>query len=181
MPEPFLRVWDPLVRLVHWSVAALVVIDLLNEAGANPWHRYFGYAAGALVVARLCWGFLATGHARHAVMAASATRALPYVRSLIAGRAQKHIGHNPLGALMAYALWSLILMVALTGWALQLERFWGDEWLQDIHSTVAYVLAGCVCVHVGGVLATSALQRQNLAKAMITGRKNAGGARIAED
>jgi len=46
-------VWDPLVRIVHWSLATLILVDLFNEAGANPWHRWLGYAAGALVVTRL--------------------------------------------------------------------------------------------------------------------------------
>ena len=41
------RVWDPLVRTVHWSLAALIAVELFNEAGANPWHRYLGYVAAA--------------------------------------------------------------------------------------------------------------------------------------
>jgi cytochrome b len=175
MGQSAVRVWAPLVRFVHWSVAALVVIDLVNEAGANPWHRYFGYAAGALVIVRLVWGLGDTGHARLAVMAGSAKRVLPYAKSLLVGRARVYIGHNPLGALMAYMLWALILVVVVTGWAQQLDRFWGEEWLQDLHYTAAYVLAVCVVIHVAGALATSALHRMNLVKAMITGNKTPGG------
>ncbi|HKA42366.1 MAG TPA: cytochrome b/b6 domain-containing protein [Burkholderiales bacterium] len=170
-----MRVWSPLVRFVHWSVAALVVIDLVNEAGANPWHRYLGYAAVALVIVRLVWGLGDTGYARLAVMAGSARRVLPYAKSLIARRAGVYIGHNPLGALMACMLWALILVVVTTGWAQQLDRFWGEAWLQDLHSAAAYVLAACVVIHVIGVLATSALHRVNLVKAMITGKKTPGG------
>src|SRR5262249_15119635 len=109
MGDTRIRIWDPLVRVAHWSVAVLVVIDLLNEAGANPWHRYFGYAAGALVVARLAWGLGDSGHARLGAMAGSAKEALPYAQSLLAGRARAYAGHNPLGALMACLLWGLIL------------------------------------------------------------------------
>jgi cytochrome b len=166
-----MRVWDRLVRSVHWSVAALVLIDLVNEAGANPWHRYLGYAAGALVLLRLGWGLGDTGHARLAEMTASAARALPYTRALIAGTGGVYTGHNPLGALMAYTLWALILFVCVTGWATQLDRFWGEEWLHNLHSLSAYVLAGCAVLHICGALATSALHRTNLIKAMITGRK----------
>lgn len=166
-----MRVWDPLVRVVHWSVAILIVVDLVNEAGANPWHRYFGYAAAALVLVRLAWGLLDSGHARLAVMARSAAGALPYARSFVRGRADAYSGHNPLGALMAGTLWALIIVVAITGWMQRLDRFWGEEWLQDLHSVLAYVLAACAVIHVAGVLATSAMHRVNLAKAMITGRK----------
>jgi cytochrome b len=166
-----MRVWDRLVRSVHWSVAALVLVDLVNEAGANPWHRYFGYAAAALVVLRLAWGLGDTGHARLAEMTANAARALPYTRALIAGTGGVYAGHNPLGALMAYTLWTLILFVCVTGWATQLDYFWGEEWLQDLHTVAAYVLAGCAVLHICGAVATSALHRTNLIKAMITGRK----------
>ena len=164
-------VWDRLVRSAHWSVAALVLIDLVNEAGANPWHRYFGYAAGALVLLRLAWGLADTGHARLVEMTAAAGRALPYARSLIAGTSGVYAGHNPLGALMAFTLWALILFVCASGWALTLDRFFGEDWLEDIHSVAAYVLAGCAVLHVCGALATSAFHRTNLVKAMITGRK----------
>ena len=166
-----MRVWDRLVRSVHWSVAALVLIDLVNEAGANPWHRYFGYAAGALVLLRLAWGLGDTGHARLAAMTAAASRALPYARSMIAGTTGVYVGHNPLGAVMAYTLWTLIFLVVVTGWAQGLDRFWGEEWLQELHSATAYVLATCAAVHVCGAIGTSALYRTNLIKAMITGRK----------
>jgi len=165
-------VWDRLVRSVHWSVAALVLIDLVNEAGANPWHRWLGYAAGALVLLRLAWGLGNTGHARLVEMTASACNALPYARSLIAGTGGVHAGHNPLGALMAFTLWALILFVCVTGWATQLDRFWGEEWLHDLHGTAAWILAGCAVLHVCGALATSALYRTNLVKGMITGRRS---------
>jgi cytochrome b len=171
MSESTVRVWDPLVRCVHWSVATLVATDLVNEAGANPWHRYLGYAAGALVLARLAWGLSDAGEARLAVMARSAKRALPYAKSLLAGRAGVYIGHNPLGAWMAFTLWGLVLSAVVTGWMLGIDAFWGDETVHAAHAFAAYALAACAVVHVAGALATSALYRTNLVKAMITGEK----------
>jgi len=163
------RVWDPLVRSVHWSLAALIVVELFNEAGANPWHRYFGYVAAALVVARLAWGFGSRGHARLSSMAASARRAPSYFRR----PATPAAGHTPPGALMAFALWALVLLVALTGWMLGLDAFWGDEGLQRIHEVLAYALAAFAVVHVIAALVASYLQRVNLIKSMITGNKPA--------
>lgn len=166
------RVWDPFVRIVHWSVAALIVVEMLNEAGANPWHRYLGYAAAALIVMRLGWGLAASGYARLSTMAASAGEAAAYLKRL--GPAS-YAGHNPLGALMAFTLWGLALLVALTGWMQGFDAFWGEEWLQDLHAALAYALAGLAGVHVCGVLVTSRAQDENLVKAMLTGNKSLRG------
>jgi cytochrome b len=166
------RVWDPLVRLVHWSVAVLVVIDLFNEAGANPWHRYLGYVAGALVLMRLAWGLVDSRYARLSAMAKSARTLMSYVAELRGGSHRFYAGHNPAGACMAFALRALLLVIVTTGWMLQLDRFWGDELLQTAHGTAAYALAALAAVHVSGVLVTSAMTRSNLVKAMITGKKN---------
>ncbi|MEO7727000.1 MAG: cytochrome b/b6 domain-containing protein [Burkholderiales bacterium] len=171
MAAAVIRVWDPLVRFVHWSVALLVVIDLLNEAGANPWHRDLGYAAGALVALRLVWGIFGSHHARLASMAASARRLPAYVRKSMSGRRRFYAGHNPLGAWMAFALWGLVLAVVITGWMLQLDTFWGDESLQALHAAAAYGLATCIVVHVTGAIITSVVSRTNLVKTMITGNK----------
>jgi cytochrome b len=164
------RVWDPLVRITHWSIACLIVVELLNEAGANPWHRYLGYAAAALVVMRLAWGLASSGYARLSTMAASAGQAAAYLKKM--GPAMSYVGHNPLGALMAFALWGFTLLIALTGWMLGLDSFWGDELLQELHAALAYALAVLAGVHVCGALAASRAQRENLVKAMITGNKS---------
>lgn len=172
MPASTVRVWDPLVRIVHWSVACLVVIDLFNEAGANPWHRNFGYVAGALVVLRLAWGLFGTPHARLAPLVQSARRIVPYLASLRPGTQRPvFTGHNPLGACMAIALWTLILVVVVSGWILRLDAYWGDETVETVHALAAYVLGALAVVHVSGVLLTSAVYRTNLVKAMITGTK----------
>ena len=171
MAAAMVRVWDPVVRIVHWSVALLVLCDLLNEAGANPWHRYVGYAAGALVVLRLAWGILGSHHTRLAAMAHSARELPKYLRALQSGTRCYYVVHNPAGAWMAFTLWLLVLIIVITGWMLQLDAFWGDERLQTLHTAVAYVLAACVVIHVTGALVTSALHRTNLIKAMITGDK----------
>jgi cytochrome b len=164
------RVWDPLVRAVHWSLATLIVVDLFNEASANPWHRYLGYVAGALVVLRLAWGCGDRGYASLQAMAQSARQALAYFRR--SGRAAPlSMGHTPPGALMAFALWALVLVVALTGWMLGLDTFWGEEWLQRVHELLAYLLAACALVHIVAALAVSHAQGVNLVKAMITGNK----------
>jgi cytochrome b len=165
-----IKVWDPVVRTIHWSVATLIVVELLNEAGANPWHRYLGYLTAGLVVVRLAWGCGDRGHASLVSMAASARRAFAYLR-----RAKmRPVGHTPPGAVMAFVLWAFVLLVAVTGWMLGLDAYWGEEWLQKVHQLLAYVLGGCALLHVVAALAISHLQGVNLVKAMITGNKHVG-------
>jgi cytochrome b len=181
MAAQALRVWDPLVRAVHWSLAALILVDLFNEAGANPWHRYLGYAAGALVMVRLAWGVLGREHVRLASIAKKAAMARCYVGAS-GSRDKRHIyvAHTPLGACMVLVMWSLILAVVVTGWMQQLDAFWGDELMQRTHGIAAYVLGACVLVHVGGVLVTSAGSGVNLVKGMITGKKAAPPGSVSE-
>ena len=57
------RVWDPLVRLFHWSLAACVFGAFLVEEGDTA-HRWLGYTALGLVAFRLLWGVFGSRHAR---------------------------------------------------------------------------------------------------------------------
>ena len=164
------RVWDPVVRITHWGLAALIAVDLVNEAGANPWHRWFGYAAGALIVVRLLWGIVGSPHARLAAIAKAAGQLGRYVRR---SREATHdyVAHNPFGAWMAFTLWGITIFVIVTGVLLQVEAFWGDERVETLHASASYLLAAFIVVHAVGAIVTSARNRMNLVKAMITGHK----------
>jgi cytochrome b len=173
------RVWDPLVRVVHWTLAALIAYELFDDAGANPWHRYLGYAAGALVAVRLAWGIAGPRYARLTAIACRAVQAPRYLLARVARDGRPYAAHTPPGALMALVLWVLTIFVVLTGWMLQLDAFWGDEVLQRVHTASAYVLAGFAGVHIAGAVVTSIVTRTNLVKAMFTGSKRAADERAA--
>lgn len=164
-------VWDPLVRVVHWTVAALVVVELLNEASANAWHRGLGYAVGALVLARLAWGLWGPASARLASMARRAACAPAYALALGRGKHALEGGHNPLGACMAFTLWTLLLGAVASGGMLRLDRFWGDDTVQAVHVVLSYTLAAFAILHVAGVVATSIVYRVNYVQRMLAGRR----------
>jgi cytochrome b len=165
-----IEVWDRVVRLVHWSVALLVIANFLNESGSN-WHRYGGYVAGALVIVRMVWGFCSRGHARFSNWWPGFQALRCYASALVAGQAPRCLSINPLGACMALLIWLLLGLLALTGWMMGLDAFWGEEWLELTHATISYVLLSCVAMHVSAVTIMSLRHRENLPLAMLTGKK----------
>ncbi|SMC20980.1 Cytochrome b [Andreprevotia lacus DSM 23236] len=172
MSTTTLRVWDPLVRSSHWLLALLVFNNFLNEEG-HRLHRYSGYAAIALIVLRVLWGFVGTRHARFSDWFPTPARLLAYLRALRAGNAPRHLGHNPAGAVMMLALWLLVLALVCTGWLLTTDAWYGTEWLQDLHGGIAYTLLGAVAIHVGAAVLASRKHGENLIASMVHGRKRA--------
>jgi cytochrome b len=110
--------WDPLVRITHWSVAVAVLLNGLLITEGGQVHVWIGYAAFALLVVRLIWGIAGTQEARFASFPPSLSAARAHVSDMVAGRHPTHRSHNPLGALMAYALWGTLLVVSVTGIAM---------------------------------------------------------------
>jgi len=170
-PEPSdtVPVWSLFVRLSHWLVAALVLFNLFNESGLV--HRYAGYAAAAVVLARVLWG-LARPRSDPAHVGLPGWRDLQqHLRGLMQGDPPHSLGHNPAGLLMALLLWALVLGLGVTGWLSQLDAYWGEDWPIDLHQYIAQALQACVLLHWAGVLLMSRLQKENLARSMLTGRK----------
>jgi cytochrome b len=172
MRQAMIPVWDRLVRLLHWGVALLVLWNFLNEDG-SPLHRYAGYGAVALVLLRLVWGCVSGGHAHFSRWWPGMAGILAYLRATLHGAAPRHLGINPAGAAMAAAIWILVLALGLSGWMMRWDMFWGEEWLDLLHALLSDLLLACVALHVLAVLAMSLHHRENLPKAMITGKKRA--------
>ncbi|TSE27003.1 cytochrome b/b6 domain-containing protein [Tepidimonas aquatica] len=166
-----LYVWDPVVRLFHWSLVACVLLNqFVLEAGETP-HRWVGYAAAALVGLRLLWGVIGSRHARFADWWPTPARLRAHVRGLLAGQPDDHPGHNPLGALMMLALMALVLALGVTGWLQGTDAFFGEEWLQELHEGLANTLLMAAGVHAAAALVMGRLQRVTLVRAMVTGVK----------
>ncbi len=168
-PRRSVYVWSPFVRLVHWCVAALVVFNLFNDAGGRM-HRFAGYAAAAFVVVRGLHAVLRRG-TPSGWHVPTPRACLAHARAMFRGRPPRVDGHNPLGAAMAILLWGLVVALALTGWISRWDRFWGEDWPVDLHGGLSIALQVAVLLHLAGVLASSVLEKRNLAAAMITGRK----------
>ena len=168
-------VWDPGVRVFHWTLVACVALAWVTLDWLVDWHQPIGWVALALVVARIVWGFVGPRHARFAQFVRGPATTARYARRVVAETEPRHLGHNPLGGWMVLAFFAWIAALALTGWLYTTDRFWGDETVERMHEALAWSLLGLVAIHVAGVLVASRRHRENLVRSMIDGRKRAPG------
>jgi len=172
------RVWDPLVRVAHWTLAAGVLGAWLTgelEGEAALVHEWLGYAVLAIVALRLPWGWIGSRYARFAQFVRGPRATLAYARRVAAGGEPRHVGHNPLGGWMIVALLLTAAATAASGWLYVTDRFRGAEWLEETHEALANALLALIALHVAGVVFSSVRHGENLVRAMITGRKRAPG------
>lgn len=167
------RVWDPVVRIFHWTVVAGCVLDLFVLEEGSRAHEIVGYVVAAALAVRVVWGFVGTRHARFSDFAPTPRRLRCYLAALAERREPRMLGHNPAGAVMMLALMALLAAVCLTGWMMGLDAFWGADWLEELHGAFANAILALALVHAAAALWESRRHRENLVWAMITGRKRA--------
>lgn len=169
-----IKVWDPLVRIVHWSLAVSIAAAWFTRSGGGVWHERIGYVSLALVVVRVVMGLAGSRYARFSQFVRAPAATLRYAGDVIKKREQRHIGHNPLGGWMILALLSTVAVIDFTGWLYTTNAYWGEEWLENLHYALAVFLLVLVALHVCGVIAASMRHRENLVAAMFHGRKHRG-------
>ena len=166
------KVWDILVRVTHWTVAAGIIANLLFTEDGSDLHAYVGYTVVGLVVIRLLWGLIGTRYARFTNFFPTPTRLKGHISDLSVRRVdEQHLGHNPLAALMILSLWAVIIGLGITGYLMESEIIGNEDFLEDVHELLANSLYLLVPLHIIAAIAMSYWQRQNLIKSMITGKK----------
>jgi len=193
-------VWDPLVRLFHWTLVAAFCVayftqgepfEALQDRMDGEWlqivHVWAGYAIAGLLLFRLLWGFAGPRHARFGDFVRGPGVVFAYVKEVLLLRAPRYLGHNPAGgAMIVVLLASLTVTVAaglalygadkgagpLAGWLAGASDSTIDT-LEEMHEFFANFTLLLVAGHLVGVIWESLLHRENLARAMITGRKRA--------
>jgi len=168
-------VWDVAVRVLHWTVVLTVATAWLTRHSAGRWHEWLGYTTLAIVAMRTIWGFTGSRHARFADCIRTASVTAAYARDVFSAREARFIGHNPLGGWMVVVLLTMVALVGATGWLYTTDRFWGVEWVEELHETLSNILFGFVALHILGVVFTSIRQRENLPGSMLHGRKRVNG------
>jgi cytochrome b len=169
-PQPIL-VWDLPVRVFHWLMAGCFVVAWLSSE-SERWrllHITVGYTMGGLVAFRLLWGVVGTSHARFADFVRGPRAVWGYLGALTRGHPAASVGHNPAGGWAILVLLGLTALTAASGWAV--EQDWAGSWIEESHEVLAYALLSMIGVHLAGVAVSSWLHRENLVRAMLTGRK----------
>jgi cytochrome b len=202
------KVWDPLVRIFHWSLVIAFATAYITGEEETRAHDWAGYVVLGLIAFRILWGFVGTRHARFADFVYAPRTVLGYARDFVTGRARRYLGHNPLGGVMILALLASLAATGVTGWQLEQaekagqaaaantpalaallpiatayaddDKDEGDEHeggtsedaLEEFHEFFAHLTLLLVALHVAGVIAGSLLHRENLVRAMFTGRKS---------
>ncbi|WP_455209601.1 cytochrome b/b6 domain-containing protein [Kaarinaea lacus] len=183
-----IKVWDPLVRIFHWTLVATFLIAYITEEDLLGVHVWAGYIMLAAIAVRLVWGLVGTRHARFSDFVTSPSTALRYVKDTFGLKAKRYIGHNPAGgwmivimliSLVATGMTGLLLYGAeehagpFAGWFAASSGYWEDA-LEEIHEFFANFTVFLVVVHLAGVLLESIVHKENLVAAMISGEKDGG-------
>jgi cytochrome b len=203
--KAMVRVWDPLIRIGHWVLVVAFATAYLTE-GAPQWlHTFAGYAIAVTVAVRILWGFVGPRRARFTDFVTGPGRVLGYLRDLVSGRAERHVGHSPAGGAMTVALLFALALTALSGMATlaveegegplagivteqSLPSFMAEdehhepgepgesgEALEEVHELAANASLLLILLHLGGVIWASRAHGENLVRAMINGRKRSAG------
>jgi cytochrome b len=208
MNDSTIKVWDPLVRIFHWSLVGFFALAFLTGDEKGSLHAYAGYAVLGLVLFRIFWGFAGGEHARFRDFVFAPGKVLQYLKSLPGGAPHRYLGHNPAGGYIVVLLLVTLLVVTFTG----LEAYGteghgplaanadisvinsakaeneageenemgesgekeGEEFWEEIHEAASYFMLALIALHILGVVVSGRLHKENLVKAMITGKKNTG-------
>jgi cytochrome b len=178
------KVWDPLVRIFHWGLVATFAVAYLTQEEEYQPHLIAGYVMLGLLAFRLVWGFVGTRHARFSDFVRGPATVIGYLRALLGGDPPRHLGHNPAGGIMILAMLATLLVVTISGVALDAAEnragplgdtrlFLYGDLIEETHSLSTDIALVLIGLHLAGVLHAALVHRENLVKAMFTGRKRA--------
>ena len=108
-------VWDPLVRLMHWTLVVAFFTAYFTEDDLLTTHTWAGYVVGGIVLIRVVWGFFGPRHARFSDFVYSPARIFRNLADLfVAGGGRRYVGHTPAGGAMVI---TLLIALAVTVWS----------------------------------------------------------------
>ena len=176
MPKPSLGnvlIWDVPIRVFHWlfaaSCVAALALALMGDESSNLFglHMVFGIAAAFLLIVRLTISIFKGRHNRLRTMVFSPRETLAYLVGTVKGSAPRYSVHNPATSMVAIVMFVFVGILLWTGLKPDLEA------AGELHSLLAYALIGLIAAHVLGLAVHTVRHRENIALAMVTGRKEA--------
>ncbi len=134
--------WDFPSRLIHWIIAFGVTFDFFS-VGGDPPHNIVGYIVAAAVVIRIFYGI---------------NKNFPR--------------ENKLASIVYWLIWLDVLALAVTGFLMGTDRFWGDQDLNDLHLMMSNVLIGLSLSHLLGIALHSIRFKKKTWMGMISGKRD---------
>jgi cytochrome b len=174
-------VWDLFVRFFHWTLVVGFTIAYFTEDPLIV-HVWAGYVVGALILARVAWGFVGPERARFSDFIYDPATTFHYVRDLLQFRGRRYLGHSPGGGYMVIALLVFLAATVITGLLVyageqqagplagMLSKDTGES-IEEVHEIVSNITLALVIAHIAAVALASFVHRENLVSAMITGYK----------
>ena len=183
VPNLLMRVWDAPTRLFHWLVVLLVAFSYISIQ--KDWvelHLLSGYILLTLLLFRLAWGFVGSETSRFARFLRNPLEAFRHLAQFGRREPDTEIGHNAAGGWMVLAMLAVLAAQVATGLfsrtdygtagplAHHLDGATSDR-ITTLHGTIFNVILGLIALHVLAIIAYAVVKRQDLVRAMITGKK----------
>ena len=170
-------------------------VAYITEDDFEVLHVYAGYLVLGLISFRVVWGLIGTRHARFSDFVCGMKTTKLYLKSILTGKPKHYLGHNPAGGMMILVMLVSLFALSYSGLATYAEdgkgplaqteisivatayaheshhrsakgKFW-----EEIHELLANFTLFLILMHLVGVLVSSVVHRENLVRAMVTGKK----------
>lgn len=170
-------IWDPIVRLFHWSLAASFLLNFFITEDGETLHNWVGYFALILIVIRIVWGFIGFGfqgsnNALFKNFLPTKQDVHEHFIGIQYGKLDPNEGHNPAGALMIFTLMGLISLLGLSGFLMEnVDFFWGSDFMEGFHELLANITMFAVVIHVSSVLIFQKWTGTQLIRPMLKGKR----------
>ena len=165
-------VWDIVTRVFHWSLVVAFCTAQLTAEEWDPVHEYAGYVVLSLVAFRVVWGLVGPQNVRFREFIKSPMIIMTHVANIWTGRHTAEAGHNPAGGAMVIVLLAWLALTGLTGWLSVTVSGDFAESLEELHEFLGEFALLLVLAHITGVILMSFVERQDLARSIIDGKKH---------
>ncbi|MGD9803271.1 MAG: cytochrome b/b6 domain-containing protein [Hyphomicrobiaceae bacterium] len=181
--------WDLPTRLFHWSLVVLIAAAYVSRHWGDAnlvWHIWNGYAILVLIVWRILWGVLGSSTSRFSSFVYGPISAARYAMDFLLRKPRHFLGHNPLGGIVVFLLLGLVGAMAVLGLFAYddhdgfvggplsgrvSDAVWGfaTRWHIRLFDFLLYAIG----LHIVANILYVVWKRENLVRAMMTGRKPA--------
>lgn len=161
--------WPWYIRLIHWGLALIILLDAFVLEEGDPPHRYIGYVAVGLILIRFFFGFFGKGKIHFKEMSIHPKKILFFLKTHFT-REHHFEGHNPLASLVYYVMWIDVILLAVTGWLLGTDKYFGDEGIEVFHGQLSDALIALVVIHLLGMILDAILYKRKTWMGMISGK-----------